>query len=100
MAVKVSSNKVPFTTISQVEPEAQSWLPVRDWMAPRLLPGPEGLDQRPGGHILLHQVTQLDISSTAIRRIIRAGRSPRYLLPDAVLAIIERESLYRDPLPD
>ncbi len=73
---------------------------LRDWMAPRLLPGPEGLDQRPGGHILLNRVTQLDISSTAIRRIIRAGRSPRYLLPDAVLEIIEREDLYRGRIPD
>jgi nicotinate-nucleotide adenylyltransferase len=51
----------------------------------------------PAGRILMHEVTQLDIASTRVRRLIRAGRSVRYLVPDAVLAIIEREGLYRAP---
>jgi len=47
------------------------------------------------GHILFLPVTQLDISATAIRTQIAAGLSPRFLLPEAVLQIIQRERLYR-----
>src|SRR5690606_8286793 len=41
------------------------------------------------------RITALDISSTRIRELRAAGRDPRFLLPDAVLDIIERENLYR-----
>ena len=47
------------------------------------------------GCILLQPVTQLEISATAIRHLLRHGRSPRYLLPDAVLEFIHRQALYR-----
>jgi len=40
-------------------------------------------------------VTRVDISATAIRQRIAAGRSVRYLLPEPVREIIEREGLYR-----
>ena len=60
--------------------------------------GREALEAAPAGRILMQQVTQLDIASTRIRALIRAGMSPRYLVPDAVLAIIEREGLYGRPL--
>ncbi len=53
------------------------------------------LAERPGGHILFQQVTQVDIASTHIRDLVRRGLSPRYLLPESVLALIEREGLYR-----
>jgi nicotinate-nucleotide adenylyltransferase len=49
----------------------------------------------PGGRILYQEVTQVAISSTGIRQLIARGLSPRYLLPDAVLALIERECIYR-----
>lgn len=39
----------------------------------------------------------LDISSRELRRRVRAGRSIRYLVPDAVLAYIEHYGLYRQP---
>jgi len=48
----------------------------------------------PAGRIYFQGVTQLDISSTRIRRLIAAGRSPRYLLPDAVLDLIRRSDCY------
>ncbi len=38
----------------------------------------------------------LDPSSTAIRRLLRAGYSARYLVPDPVLAYIAEHGLYRD----
>ncbi len=57
--------------------------------------GQEKLRSTPAGRIYLQPVTQLDISSTQIREMLRMGRSPRYLLPDSVLKIIERDGLYR-----
>lgn len=42
----------------------------------------------------LVDVTQIDISSTTVRRRVQTGRSIRYLVSDAVAAIIAREALY------
>lgn len=47
------------------------------------------------GSILSLKVTALGISATRIRRLIGSGRSPRYLLPDAVLDYIQRHGLYK-----
>jgi nicotinate-nucleotide adenylyltransferase len=41
-------------------------------------------------------VTRIDLSSTEVRRRVRAGESIRYLVPDAVRAVIERHALYRE----
>jgi nicotinate-nucleotide adenylyltransferase len=60
----------------------------------RACEAPRCLAERAGGRILFQTLTQLDISSTRIRELIALGRRPRYLLPDAVLAYIERERLY------
>jgi nicotinate-nucleotide adenylyltransferase len=56
---------------------------------------PALLEQTLGGKILQQQVTQLEISATQIRAMLKEGRSPRYLLPEPVLEIIERQGLYR-----
>ncbi len=64
-------------------------------VASRLTADPADLHTAPGGRILLQTVTQLDISATRIRAMVANGDSPRFLLPDAVLEIIERENLYR-----
>jgi nicotinate-nucleotide adenylyltransferase len=48
------------------------------------------------GGIYIQDVTQLDISSSQIRSMIRQGKSPRYLLPQDVLQIINDEGLYQD----
>jgi nicotinate-nucleotide adenylyltransferase len=45
--------------------------------------------------ILYIHVPRMDISSSALRRRIREGRSIEFLVPDAVGAYIEREELYR-----
>lgn len=37
----------------------------------------------------------LEVSSSAVRARVRAGRSVRYLVPDAVARLIERRGLYR-----
>ncbi len=49
------------------------------------------------GRIVRFTMTQLAISATAIRALLAAGRSARYLLPDAVVDYIDRHSLYRRP---
>ncbi len=46
------------------------------------------------GHIFVHPVTQLEISSTDLRNIIVSGRDPRYLVPDAVRDIIQATGCY------
>ncbi|MCG7871418.1 MAG: nicotinate-nucleotide adenylyltransferase [Candidatus Thiodiazotropha lotti] len=48
------------------------------------------------GGIRVQTVTQLDISASLIRNLIKQDESPRYLLPEAVLQIIHAEGLYRD----
>jgi nicotinate-nucleotide adenylyltransferase len=47
------------------------------------------------GRIHVRPVTQLEISSTELRDLIVAGRDPRYLLPDAVRAIIQDTACYQ-----
>lgn len=44
------------------------------------------LRQVPAGRIVHLQITPLDISASAVRALLCAGRSPRYLLADSVLA--------------
>jgi len=56
--------------------------------------GCAALADAPAGRILVHTVTQLEISSSAIRDAARAGRSQRYLMPDAVAALIETTGCY------
>jgi nicotinate-nucleotide adenylyltransferase len=45
------------------------------------------LHAAPAGRIWLHRVSQLDIASSRIRRIIADGNRARFLLPDAVLRL-------------
>ena len=49
----------------------------------------------PAGKLLFCPVTQLDISASRIRGLLAEGRSPRYLLPGAVLEYIQVAGLYQ-----
>ena len=42
-------------------------------------------------------VTRIDVSSTGVRNRMAEGRPIRYVVPDGVLRVIEREGLYRTP---
>jgi len=55
----------------------------------------DDLHQAESGHIFVHDVTQLEISSTEIRELVAAGRNPRFLMPDAVRDVIENSDCYR-----
>lgn len=56
--------------------------------------GTASLFQRPGGQVLIHEMTPLGISATQVRELVAAGQSPRYLLPDPVWTYIQQHNLY------
>jgi nicotinate-nucleotide adenylyltransferase len=60
----------------------------------RICQEPAALRAAPGGRIATFAMTPLDISATKIRALLSKHRSPRYLLPDALLAYIEDHHLY------
>ena len=65
------------------------------WLREHQGHGRDALAEQPAGVILPYPVTALDISATAIRRLLATGQSPRFLLPHAVLTIIQERGLYR-----
>ena len=62
--------------------------------AARLMHQPLATHLQPAGGIVVVPFTALDISATTIRDRLRAGTSPRYLLPDSVIDYIQRHRLY------
>lgn len=60
----------------------------------RLVKKPEFLHRQAAGCVLPLQITQLDISATAIRAMIAAGDSPAFLTPREVLDYIREQRLY------
>jgi len=54
-------------------------------IAPRRVDGPAGLHATPAGRVLQLPVTPLEISASAVRALLAAGRDPRWLVPDALL---------------
>lgn len=63
----------------------------------RLSDSRQDLLNQKAGRLLFQTVTALDISATAIRDMLRQGRNPKFLLPDAVIAYIRRHRLYLSP---
>ena len=61
----------------------------------------ERLAALPGAHerIRFFDMPRVDISSSLVRRHAAAGRSVRYLVPDAVAERIAAAGLYREPAP-
>lgn len=54
-----------------------------------------GWRETAAGHILMLDITPLEISATDIRRRLAAGEEPRFLLPDAVWQLIRTQDWYR-----
>lgn len=63
----------------------------------------QDLHQTISGHIYIHDVTQLEISSSDIRELVGLGRDPRFLMPDGVRELIEQSGCYaakKDGMPN
>jgi nicotinate-nucleotide adenylyltransferase len=65
--------------------------------APRRAHGPAELRASPCGKVLSVPVTPLDISASAVRALLAAGREPRWLIPDALSADAALLDIYRNP---
>jgi nicotinate-nucleotide adenylyltransferase len=74
--------------------QAQMPQPLAREYASRRMQQPLAVHLAPAGGIVVSAIAALDISATMIRDSIRAGTSPRYLLPDSVLDYIETRRLY------
>jgi nicotinate-nucleotide adenylyltransferase len=55
---------------------------------------PSVLQQETAGRIFVHAVTQLEISSSAIRESVAVGGKPQFLVPEIVAEIIEESGCY------
>lgn len=68
--------------------------PLGDAIAQRGTTEVKELHRCAAGHILVQAVTQLEIASTDLRALLLSGRDLRYLVPEAVRAIIQRTGCY------
>ena len=68
--------------------------PLAHEYAARSMQQPLAVHLAPAGGIAAVSMTGLDISATFVRTALNRGSSPRYLLPDAVLAYIRKHALY------
>lgn len=69
---------------------------LREQIDSRRVTDPAALHRAAAGSVLSLEVTQLDISSTLIRKLIADGRSAHFLLPANVIEYIRAEGLYRE----
>lgn len=68
--------------------------PLAEAIGDRRSVAPQDLHGSLSGRVFFQPVTQLEISSTALRAAIAAGRSVRYLVPDPVYRFIQEHRLY------
>ena len=68
-----------------------------DFFKTRLAKEITELANNSAGKLYFQQITQLDISATAIRKMIAEQQNPGFLLPDTVIAYIRRHRLYQRP---
>ncbi|WFP51781.1 nicotinate-nucleotide adenylyltransferase [Methylomonas sp. EFPC3] len=69
--------------------------PLPVFLQQRVVDDPGVLSVEAAGRVFFQPVTALAISATEIRRLIAAGRSPQFLLPDRVIALIRQHQLYQ-----
>lgn len=74
--------------------------PLVGFLRQRLIEHRAQLQNNLAGCLFFQAVTLLDISATQIRQIVASGGSPRFLLPDAVLAYIQQHQLYQAVIKD
>lgn len=86
------------------------WVAPRDGLlgeliATRAVDSPQRLHEDLSGNVFIAEVTQLEISSTALRRSISEGVDPKFLVPPAVRSIVLEMECYagttsREPQED
>ncbi|HEX5313804.1 MAG TPA: nicotinate-nucleotide adenylyltransferase [Gammaproteobacteria bacterium] len=69
--------------------------PFTTLMTERLVEEPAQLWREASGRILFVEVTQLEISATAVRETVAAGGDIRYLVPEVVREFIEETGCYQ-----
>ena len=67
---------------------------LKHYVADNAVTQPQAFVESGPGRLMFYGVTQLNISSTQIRETIRQRRSARFLLPEQVIELIERDSIY------
>lgn len=67
---------------------------VADFSTGRFVDDPACLRSRPHGLMCKLRLIQIDISATAIRNVIAAGKSPAFMLPREVISYIYENGLY------
>lgn len=65
-----------------------------DFFSSKLTTSKEDLKIKEAGYLLFQSVTQLDITATSIRNIIKANLNPGFLLPDCIIEYIKQNKLY------
>ncbi|MDD5228844.1 MAG: nicotinate-nucleotide adenylyltransferase [Methylococcales bacterium] len=75
-------------------PNAELNNPLNRFFAAKLTDEKQLLKEHCFGHLFFQEITQLAISATAIRGMIAEHKSPRFLLPDAVVNYIFQHQLY------
>lgn len=73
---------------------------VAQWLDSHRVATSSALRQQSAGCIAIEELRPLRISSTEIRELLAAGRSVRYLLPQAVMDYIQTHRLYRQTQDD
>jgi nicotinate-nucleotide adenylyltransferase len=69
---------------------------IAEWVSKVRVDDATRLNEQASGLVFAVPVTQLGVSSTQIRELLAAGKSPRYLMPDVVLDRIKQENWYAD----
>ncbi len=69
--------------------------PLAEALAARWVEEPAAFREAPAGRVRVFDVTRLDISATAIRSMVAAGGSPRFLVPKTVEDYLAAHELYR-----
>jgi len=62
----------------------------------RICTDPRVLQQAPAGHLFIHEVTQLEISSSAVRAEVARGGDSRYLVPESVRRLLLDSGCYEN----
>ncbi|NOQ35897.1 MAG: hypothetical protein GQ569_08375 [Methylococcaceae bacterium] len=70
--------------------------PLTDFFKNRLAKNPAEFKQSSAGKLYFQNITQLAISSTNARKLLKKQRSIRFLVPDNVINYIQQNKLYRN----